>query len=167
MHVFVLLLAVMGGCGSSAKPKRFQAAFNRSPGPASDATPTERSPGDVTVATSTGDDLWWLEPIYFAFDSSELTPHARDTLVKLHQWMVQHPKATVSIEGHCDEQGTTEYNIGLGQRRAQSLTDYLVRLGTDDKRVQPTSFGSERPAVEGHDEVAWQRNRRGEFRVRP
>jgi peptidoglycan-associated lipoprotein len=78
-----------------------------------------------------------------------------------------HPKAALTIEGHCDEQGTTEYNIGLGQRRAQNMADYLRRLGTDPTRVHAFSFGAERPAVEGHDELAWSKNRRGELRVAP
>ncbi len=127
----------------------------------------QKSKGDMTVTASTGDDLSWLAPVYFAFDSTELSPATRDTLARLHDWLAAHPKVTVTIEGHCDEHGTAEYNIGLGQRRSQIMTDYLVRLGTRPKQVTPISYGSERPAVEGHDEVAWSKNRRGEFRVGP
>ena len=89
----------------------------------------------------------------------------RVTLERLHNWLVAHPKTSLTIEGHCDEQGTTEYNIGLGQRRAQAMVDYLTRLGTQSGRLAAVSYGAERPAADGHDEIAWAKNRRGEFRV--
>lgn len=111
------------------------------------------------------DDLSWLEPVYFTFDSVELSVATRGVLERLHHWLVAHPTATLLVEGHCDEQGTTEYNIALGQRRAQALTDFLVRLGTDARRINSISYGAERPVAGGHDESAWARNRRGEFRV--
>ena len=115
--------------------------------------------------TNTGEDLSWLSAVYFELDSSELLPQTRVTLERLHNWLVAHPKTSLTIEGHCDEQGTTEYNIGLGQRRAQAMVDYLARLGTDSRRLAAISYGAERPAVDGHDEIAWAKNRRGEFRV--
>lgn len=119
------------------------------------------------MTSDSGDDLSWLSPVYFSFDSAELLPATRETLSQLHDWLAKHPKATITIEGHCDEQGTTEYNIGLGQRRAQAMADYLARLGTTGSRVSPVSYGAERPAVDGHDEVAYSKNRRGEFRMAP
>ncbi len=126
------------------------------------AMPTESTA--ATVTANSGDDLSWLRPVYFPFDSSELVPATRDTLARLYEWLVVHPDVTLTIEGHCDEQGTTEYNIGLGQRRAQALVDYLARLGTSPSRLGAVSYGAERPVAHGHDEVAWSQNRRGEFR---
>ncbi len=165
--VFGIAAVLMIACGGSAKkptaarPDRTSTEDDRLKEP----TRVEQNKGDMTVTTNTGDDLSWLAPVYFEFDSSDLTQATRDTLARLHDWLAAHPKTTLTIEGHCDEQGTTEYNIGLGQRRAQVMTDYLSRLGTDAKRLSPVSYGAERPVAEGHDEVAWSKNRRGEFRV--
>jgi peptidoglycan-associated lipoprotein len=107
----------------------------------------------------------WIQPVYFEFDSADLTPAARDTLNRLHGWLSAHGKTIAKLEGHADEHGTTEYNVALGQKRAQAVADFLARLGTDRKRLDAVSFGSERPAADGHDESAWSRNRRVEFRV--
>lgn len=143
------------------------------------ATPTEAQrdsgalPGqphakaDVTVTANTNDDLSWMRPVYFEFDQADLLPGTRDTLVKLNDWMTSHPKVALTIEGHCDEQGTSEYNVALGQRRAQALVNYLTQLGTSGSRLKAVSWGSERPAADGHDEVAYAKNRRGEFVVAP
>lgn len=166
-------LAILGclsclivACSSPARTRKARLGYTPSPGRLEEATPVDRG-GDVTVASTTGDDLSWLAPIYFEFDSSDLSARARDTLAQLHEWMAAHPRAALTIEGHCDEQGTTEYNIGLGQRRAQNIANYLGRLGTDPKRARTVSYGAERPAVDGHDEIAWSKNRRGELYVAP
>lgn len=157
-----LVVACGGSRKTPARPVDDRAALR-----GAEAVEREPQTTAATVTASTGDDLSWLSPVYFAFDSSDLTAATREALVRLHEWLAVHPKAALTIEGHCDEQGTTEYNIGLGQRRAQAMVDYLVRLGTAASRLQATSYGAERPAVEGHDEVAWSKNRRGEFRVGP
>lgn len=172
MHriVFAVIASLLFACGGSPKKSTQPRLTETAPDPDRDRRQprqNEQNKGDVTVSTDTGDDLSWLNPVYFEFDSSDLTPTARDTLARLPGWMAAHPKAALAIEGHCDEQGTDEYNIALGQRRAQVIADYLARLGTDAKRLNPTSYGALRPAVEGHDEVAWSKNRRGEFRVGP
>jgi peptidoglycan-associated lipoprotein len=160
----VLMLGVTFGCGGKAK-KPHSPAIDE-PSRSASSTSQTATPGGATVTGNDGEDLSWLSPVYFELDSAELVPATRDTLARLHDWLAAHPSSTITIEGHCDEQGTTEYNIGLGQRRAQAMTDYLVRLGTSGKRVSPVSYGAERPAVDGHDEVAWSKNRRGEFSLR-
>lgn len=166
----LVFIGLVGGlivaCSSPSRTRKAHLGSTPSPGQVEPAAPVDRS-GDVTVTSTTGDDLSWLAPIYFEFDSTDLSANARDTLARLHEWMAAHPKAALTIEGHCDEQGTTEYNIGLGQRRAKNMADYLGRLGTDPKRLRTVSFGAERPAVEGHDELAWSKNRRGELNVAP
>jgi peptidoglycan-associated lipoprotein len=165
MLKIVLACAALLACGSS--PKKRVAAVPERPAAASAQPSPAATTGDMTITSSTHDDLSWLAPVYFAFDSAELTAETRATLVRLHDWLAAHPKAGLTVEGHCDELGTTEYNIALGQRRAQAITDYLVRLGIATDRVRPVSYGSEHPAAEGHDEVAWSKNRRGELRPSP
>jgi len=99
--------------------------------------------------------------VYFEFDSVTLTPEARASLQDVGDWMSTHPKATVTLEGHADARGTDEYNLALGQRRAQVMQDYLVRLGVTKGRLTTISYGEERPAASGDDEEAYALNRRG------
>ncbi len=104
-----------------------------------------------------------LKDIFFDYDMALIRPDARKTLDENAQWLRANLKATIIIEGHCDERGTPEYNLGLGQRRAQATQDYLVASGVDDKRIKIISYGRERPFVIGHDESAWKWNRRSHF----
>jgi peptidoglycan-associated lipoprotein len=99
--------------------------------------------------------------VFFGYDRYDLTPEAQATLQKQAAWLKAYPQATVVVEGHCDERGTREYNLALGERRASSVANYLVALGIDANRIQTISYGKERPAVDGHDETAWSQNRRG------
>jgi peptidoglycan-associated lipoprotein len=99
--------------------------------------------------------------VFFGYDKSDLTPEARTTIEKQAQWLKTYPHINVSIEGHCDERGTREYNLALGERRAASVKNYLVALGIEASRLQTISYGKERPAVTGSDETAWAQNRRG------
>jgi peptidoglycan-associated lipoprotein len=104
-----------------------------------------------------------LKDIFFDYDMALIRPDARQTLDENARWLRANPRATIIIEGHCDERGTPEYNLGLGQRRAQATQDYLVTSGVDDKRIKIISYGRERPFVIGHDESAWKWNRRSHF----
>ena len=101
--------------------------------------------------------------IYFAFDQSELRPAAKSDLKFNAEVMRQHPKTRLLVEGHCDERGTNEYNLALGERRARAAKSYLVDLGVSASRIQTASYGEERPMVAGHNEQAWAKNRRDEF----
>jgi peptidoglycan-associated lipoprotein len=103
------------------------------------------------------------EAVYFAFDDYTLTNEARTALNSFGDHLKAHTAAQVQVEGHCDERGSVEYNLALGEKRAQSVKAYLASLGVDAARVQTISFGEEKPASEGHDESAWSRNRRAEF----
>jgi peptidoglycan-associated lipoprotein len=105
------------------------------------------------------------ENIYFDFDSAELTPMAQDVLVRKAEWLRANPMASVIIEGHCDERGTAEYNLALGERRANAARDFVVDLGISDARVSTISYGEERPADMGSNEEAWAKNRRDVFVV--
>jgi peptidoglycan-associated lipoprotein len=104
--------------------------------------------------------------IYFAFDSAELTSEARAALQRLFDQARQRPDQDLRIEGNCDERGTEEYNVALGQRRADAAKKYLVDLGMDAARVTTVSNGKERPRALGHDEEAWRENRRDDLMVK-
>ena len=103
--------------------------------------------------------------VFFAFDSSELNNDSRVLLEALAAWMQTFPSAVMTVQGHADERGTREYNLALGERRANSAASYLVALGVDPNRLQTISYGKERPAVLGSNESAWAQNRRAVFVV--
>ncbi len=105
------------------------------------------------------------EPIYFDFDQSDLHPEARDVLNRKADALRDYPDVRIRVEGHCDERGTVEYNLALGERRADAARAYLIDLGIDPDRITTISYGEERPSVEGQSEAAWSQNRRDEFVV--
>lgn len=105
-----------------------------------------------------------FETIYFDYDKSDLRQDARDVLSKNAEIMLKSkPDAKVQIEGNCDERGSAEYNLALGERRAKSALQYLLTLGVKADRLSVISYGKEKPAVQGSDEAAWSKNRRDEF----
>jgi peptidoglycan-associated lipoprotein len=106
-----------------------------------------------------------MKTIYFDFDKYNLRDDARNTLDRNAEILRANPDLKITIEGHCDERGTNEYNLALGENRAKAARDYLVRLGIDPSRISIISYGEERPVALGHDEAAWAQNRRGEFDV--
>lgn len=97
--------------------------------------------------------------VFFAFNKSNLSPTARATLQRQAAWLKTHAAVTVRIEGNCDERGTQEYNLALGNRRAHAAKAYLVNLGIAASRITTISYGKERPVALGHNEVAWAQNR--------
>jgi peptidoglycan-associated lipoprotein len=105
------------------------------------------------------------ESIYFDFDKSDLLHEARVVLKKKADWLRKNPSHSIRIEGHCDERGTSEYNLALGERRAHSAKKFLVTLGISGDRIGTLSYGEERLADPGHNEEAWGKNRRDEFRL--
>ncbi len=104
-----------------------------------------------------------LSTIYFDFDEYILTEEARETLTENVKWMRESPGVKIKIEGHCDERGTVEYNLALGQKRAEGTKDYLVILGIDPNQLSTVSYGEEVPVDPGNNEQAWAKNRRAEF----
>jgi peptidoglycan-associated lipoprotein len=107
-----------------------------------------------------------FENIHFDFDKSFIRNDAKPTLQSVADYMKKNPDAKLQIEGHCDERGTPEYNIALGQRRADSAMKYLTNLGVAGDRVSTITYGEEKPADPGHNEAAWAKNRRGVFVLR-
>ncbi len=104
-----------------------------------------------------------LRPIHFAYDKADLDEENTAILKSNADWLKANPKRRIAIEGHCDERGTVEYNLALGERRARAARDYLVGLGVEASRVRVVSYGKERPVDPGHGDQAWAKNRRDEF----
>ena len=98
--------------------------------------------------------------VFFELDSSTLSSESQHTLDKQASWLKQYPNVNVTVEGHCDERGTREYNLALGERRAAATKKYLSGLGIASSRISTISYGKERPAVIGSDESSWDQNRR-------
>ncbi|HUP01578.1 MAG TPA: peptidoglycan-associated lipoprotein Pal [Gemmatimonadota bacterium] len=141
-------------------------------------TDTTRDRTDTPVATDPGEGMGAEDPammgretamaevgemIFFDFDRSELKPEARETLQRKSEALRQFPEINVRIEGHADERGTIEYNLALGERRAEAARQYLIDLGIDADRLTTISYGEERPLVPESNEAAWAQNRRDEF----
>jgi peptidoglycan-associated lipoprotein len=104
-----------------------------------------------------------LESIYFDFNQAAVREDQKEIMMKNAQWLKANPQARIKIEGNCDERGTAEYNLALGQRRADVTKDFLEGLGIASKRMQTISYGFERPLVRGVDETTWAKNRRVDF----
>jgi peptidoglycan-associated lipoprotein len=103
------------------------------------------------------------ELVLFNYDSAVLTPEAQERLTKKAQWLLKNSGVTIIIEGHCDERGSTEYNLALGERRAEATRAFLMDMGISASRLTTISFGKERPFAKGHYESAWSLNRRAHF----
>ena len=101
--------------------------------------------------------------VYFDYDKSNIKPEFTNIIQSNFEWLINNPDIRVQLEGHCDERGTNEYNLALGERRARSVLNYLLRLGASPEQFSIVSFGEERPVALGQNETAWQKNRRVEF----
>ena len=134
-----------------------------------DNTPGYQSEEISETATGTASDGMViklnLEDIYFEFDRSTLTAASQDTLMKKARWLKANPETRLVIEGHCDDRGTNEYNLALGDRRAARAKTFLVDLSISPSRLITISYGEERPFVSGSTEEAWEKNRRAHFAV--
>ena len=135
-----------GGSNSSNTPSPSRSAS--SPGGASDKATAE---GALAAIGNT---------VYFGYDSSALTADTEGTLMRQAAFLNANPALTVTLEGHCDERGTREYNLALGERRATAARDFLLAQGVDSARIRTISYGKERPAVAGSNDGAWSKNRR-------
>jgi peptidoglycan-associated lipoprotein len=176
----LVLLATVAGC----KPKRVESvpATPDEAGTRPRATVPETGPEPVEVREpfpteppSAGEEVepsirelnerGVLRTVFFGYDRHDLTDTARATLGDNAKWLQAHPQRYVVVYGHCDERGSIEYNLSLGERRAAAVRDYLASLGVERSRLRIVSYGEERPAVPGHDETAWAKNRRAEFEI--
>ena len=152
-----LLATLALDCATTDKPKASTS------GPTAPALKLAEAPkGSVGGSVSAGPSAP-ATPIYFAFDSDQLTEESQGALKQMAAYLQATPTATLTIEGHCDETGSAEYNLALGDRRARAAREYLEALGVADVRLNSISFGEEKPAVAGSDDAANQKNRRGQF----
>ena len=129
-----------------------------------DATPDPLA-GDIAAVNEYLAANGLLGDVYFDFDRSDLREDSRARLARNAEWLRAHPEFEVTLEGHCDERGTNEYNLALGERRAAAAKDYLTSLGVAASRLRTLSYGEERPQCAGSDESCWSRNRRAHFLV--
>ena len=128
--------------------------FNESEGTLTESSPSIVPGSQEDLIVNVGD------RVFFNYDSSELDSDAQELLQDQVAWLKQYSDVSVIIEGHCDERGTREYNLALGEKRAQSVKNYLISLGISSDRVSTISYGKERPAVVGSNDGAWAQNRR-------
>ena len=170
--VAVPVAAALALAACASKPI---AASAPGPAPVVTATPTPVSaaPAQVTTPPSVAAPLAaYLDPnspvaqqrsVYFAYDNDSLRAQDQAVVELQGRYLAQHPDLHVTVAGNTDERGGSEYNLALGQRRAQSVKNALGLLGVKDAQVEATSFGKEKPKAAGHDEAAWQQNRRADF----
>jgi len=128
------------------------------PGAAEEAIPPSFEEESADQKVESG-----IRDVFFAFDDYSLSEEARTTLAADAKLLGDNKSVKVTIEGHCDERGTVEYNLALGEKRALSAKNYLVNYGIDGSRISVISYGKERPFDQGHDEEAWAQNRRAHF----
>lgn len=176
LFVAVLLVATMSACKKQAP--------DTEPVPPPDTTQQQATPPEppdrvevmedfpeqrpevaeiVEVSVAELNEQGVLKTVFFDFDKYDLSDNARGVLRNNAAWMTQNSKYYVVIEGHCDERGTIEYNLALGERRAKAVRDYMADLGVDRGRLRVVSYGEEKPADPGHTDEAWAQNRRAEF----
>ena len=127
-----------------------------------EGTIIESSPESASITPGSQEDLIVNvgDRVFFNYDSSDLDSDAQELLQDQVAWLKQYSDTSVIVEGHCDERGTREYNLALGEKRAQSVKNYLISLGISSDRISTISYGKERPAVVGSNDGAWAQNRR-------
>ncbi|MEP4379021.1 MAG: peptidoglycan-associated lipoprotein Pal [Alphaproteobacteria bacterium] len=153
--VAAFVLAACSSTGDESANTGSTGASSSGGGNQTATAPTGPKPGSqIDLEVNVGD------RVFFDFDKSNLSADARTAVERWAAWLKTYPANKVVVEGHADERGTREYNLALGERRADSARDYLVSLGIDPNRVRIVSFGKERPVVPGSNESAWAQNRR-------
>lgn len=160
--LLVLMLVFMLGVWGCAKKQtvRPEEEVEEATGEQAEFIPEESVRGETFSETSE------LGDVFFGFDKYNVSAASRTILNENAAWLADQGNAYVQIEGHCDERGTVEYNLALGQRRATSVRNYLIKLGVGPKRISSISYGEEKPFDSGNDEDSWAKNRRAHFLVR-
>ncbi|MFH1278733.1 MAG: peptidoglycan-associated lipoprotein Pal [Candidatus Eisenbacteria bacterium] len=158
--VMLMILPLIASCGSK-KEIPLPEPIEKAPAPVK----TEPVPEPKPVVEVDPDQKYDFQNIHFEFDKFRLQPQAQSMLTEHAKVLMRNPGWSVRIEGHCDERGTVEYNLALGEKRAKSAQDFLVRYGVKADKIGIISYGKERPVDAGHNEEAWAKNRRAEFHV--
>lgn len=156
-----LVALYLAGCGGGPKPEPEQpVVVEPEPEPTPEPTPEpEPEPVKEPIRESA------FMKVYYDFDKFNLVDSAKAALENNARVLKENPSVIVIIEGHCDERGTVEYNLSLGEKRANAAMTYLKDLGVDPARMSMISYGKEKPAVMGNNEAAWAKNRRAEFKI--
>ena len=124
------------------------------------AEPRDVLSADIVEADRVAHQRGWIRDAFYGFDASTLDADAQEALRQSATWLRDHPEFTILVEGHCDERGTEQYNLALGDRRAESAISFLAAAGVDRDRIRSDSYGEQRPFAEGSNEEAWHQNRR-------
>ena len=162
--LFITVAFLTTGCCKKKKPLEMQPAEKQTTqGISEDELAAKRQAEEMARMKAAAKQRFVNEDVHFDFDSSALTPDAQEILKEKVAYMNANPEITVTIEGNCDERGTEAYNMALGERRAQSIKNFMVNAGVAASRMQTVSFGEEKPIDPAHNEAAWAKNRRGHF----
>ncbi len=171
--VALAVSVVLTGCGKKkveppmTEPPPVEEPAEEVTPPAPTPPPVDQTPdplsGELVDANKYAVEQGLLGHVYFDFDKYDLKPEARERLAKNAEFMRSRPEFTFTIEGHCDERGTNDYNIALGDRRANATQDYLTSLGIPASRIRLISYGEEQPVCNDSNESCWARNRRAKF----
>lgn len=161
----LLLLLVMLATGCAGK-KPFWKKKEGKLGSGLEAISEEAIPPELSAKGKDFVETESLGDVFFDYDRYNIRSDANKALKKNAKWLKRYPGVEVQIEGHCDERGTNEYNLALGQRRATSARNFLISLGVPAEKIYTISYGEERPFAQGHDEDSWSQNRRAHFLIR-
>lgn len=177
--LFLLLSAFLVATGCSSRPA-YQPASVSSSDASDSRSSLASSSGDPSTGTGTGPGVpkekqigseppqrpgGYLRDITFDYDRAEINDSSRAELSRNAEWLVKNPTARILVEGHCDDRGTSQYNLALGEKRASSVKEYLGSAGVDGSRIEIVSYGKERPLDPRQNEEAWAKNRRAHFVV--
>ena len=173
---FAALAVIVGlwGCSSTPESPDATAANPAEPGKSSSSAQTgaatkggARQGSAVPPVQAGGSQRPDLKrSVYYEYDKYDVKPEYRALLESHARWLKANPQARLTVEGNCDEQGSREYNLALGQRRAESVTKMLVLMGAKPEQIEAVSFGEEKPRAAGHDDKSWSENRRSDFAQR-
>jgi len=163
-----LLVFFLAACSTTPKDTADSSGSGSSSSSSSEVSSSEEgtiiesSPESASITPGSQEDLIVNvgDRVFFNYDSSDLDSDAQELLQDQVAWLKQYSDTSVIVEGHCDERGTREYNLALGEKRAQSVKNYLISLGISSDRISTISYGKERPAVVGSNDGAWAQNRR-------
>jgi peptidoglycan-associated lipoprotein len=155
-----LLASVASFAACAKKTPEPEAPVAAAPAPTPPAVDPAKSDAEAAARIAAN-----LRRVHFEFNSDELTQETQSALSENAQILKAHPAISIEVQGHCDDRGTTEYNLSLGQRRAEAVRKYLVRSAVPESQVKTITFGKEKPIAMGAGEPVWSQNRRAEFRV--
>ena len=160
----ILLGLALGLTGCSSKKKNSDADAPAEAGATVNTAPAvDSTPMSFDATGSDSGNIEGLYTIHFAFDKATLTPETKHQIQKNVEWMKAHSGVSLQVEGHCDAKGSIEYNLALGERRAQAVKSYMVSLGANEGKLNVISYGKEKPVAKGDTEADYSKNRRANF----